>query len=129
LKALAEIPEKRRSVDVKRAIEKSSEYMLKHRIYKSSHNPAQIGDPRWIKAGFPLTYDFLGILSILSKLGYQDDRMQDSIDLLLTKQNQNGRWVLEESWNGRIQTDIETKGKESKWITLNALRSLKNFYS
>lgn len=129
LKALAEIPEKWRSVDVKSVIEQASEYMLKHRIYKRSHNLAQIGNPRWIKAGFPLTYDFLGVLSLLSKLGYRDDRMQDAIDLLLTKQNQNGRWVLEESWNGRFQTDIEIKGKESKWITLTALRSLKNFYS
>jgi hypothetical protein len=60
--------------------------------------------------------------------GYQDARMQDAIDLLLTKPNQNGRWLLEESWNGRFQTDIEIKGKESKWITLNALRSLKGFY-
>ncbi|GAJ15930.1 unnamed protein product, partial [marine sediment metagenome] len=26
-------------------------------------------------------------------------------------------------------TNIEQKGKPSKWITLNALRVLKNFYS
>jgi hypothetical protein len=128
LKALSEIPEERRSDGVRRTIEQASEYMLKHHIYKRSHDPAQIANIRWINIGFPLNFDFLGVLLVLSKLGYKDDRMQDAIDLLLTKQNENGRWLLEKTFNGRFQTNIEQKGKESKWITLNALRSLKNFY-
>jgi hypothetical protein len=128
LKALSEIPEERRSDGVRRTIELASEYMLKHHIYKRSHDPSQIANLRWIDVGFPLNFDFLAVLLILSKLGYKDDRMKDAIDLLLTKQNENGRWLLEQSYNGRFHTNIEQKGKESKWITLNALRSLKNFY-
>jgi len=128
LKALSEIPEERRSDGVKRTIEQASEYMLKHHIYKRSHDLSQIAKSKWMNAGFPLNFDFLRVLLILSKLGYQDDRMQDAIDLLLSKQNENGRWLLEKTFNGRFHTNIEQKGKESKWITLNALRSLKIFY-
>ncbi|MFX1313241.1 MAG: nitrogen fixation protein NifH, partial [Promethearchaeota archaeon] len=61
--------------------------------------------------------------------GYKDDRMQDAIDLVISKQNENSRWILEKSFNGRMQANIEQKGKESKWITLFALKVLKRFYS
>ena len=129
LKALSEIPKAQRSRGVRRTIEQASEHMLKHHIYRRSHDLTQIVNPRWIKMGFPFRSDFLQVLLILSKLGCQDDRMQDAIDLLLSKQNENGRWLLEKSHNGMLQTNIEYRVKESKWITLNALRSLKNYYS
>lgn len=127
LKALSEIPEAQRSNEVKRAIEQASEYMLKHHIYKRSHDLSQIANPRWMKVGFTFRLDFLQVLFILSKLGYQDDRMRDAVDLLLSKQNENGRWLLEKAHNKMLQADIEYKVKESKWITLTALRSLKYF--
>jgi hypothetical protein len=37
--------------------------------------------------------------------------------------------MLESTFNGRFHTNIELKGKASKWITLNALRMLKRYYS
>jgi len=73
--------------------------------------------------------NYLEVLSILTKLRYKDNRMQDAIDLLSSKKNQNGRWLLEKTFNGRVQVNIEQKGKESKWITLNALKVLKQYYS
>jgi len=54
--------------------------------------------------------------------------MQDAIDLVISKQNEKGKWILEKTFNGRMQVNIEQKGKESKWITLNALRAIKLFY-
>lgn len=121
LRALSEIPKTQRSKEVKRTIEQASEHMLKHHIYKRSHNLNQISIPHWIKLGYPNALDFLAVLLILSKLGYKDDRMHDAVDLLISKQNKNGRWLAE-------KPGYEQKGKESKWITLNALRSIKNFY-
>ena len=55
--------------------------------------------------------------------------MEDAINLVIDKQNEDGRWILEKTFNGRMQANIEQKGKESKWITLFALRVLKRFYS
>jgi hypothetical protein len=68
------------------------------------------------------------VLGLLTKLGYKDERMQESIDLMISKQNDEGKWILENTFNGRFQANIEQKGKPSKWITLNALKVLKNFY-
>ena len=56
LKALAEIPENKRSADVKNMIEKGAEYMLKHHIYKRSHDLNLVAKPGWLKFGFPLMY-------------------------------------------------------------------------
>jgi hypothetical protein len=131
LKALAEIPSEKRSVDVKNTIEKGAEYMLQHRVHKKSHNPSQISKPGWLHFGFPLMYqtDALEILGILTKLGFRDNRMQEAVDLVVSKQDEQGRWKLENTFNGKFQVSIEQKGKPSKWITLNALRVLKRFYS
>jgi hypothetical protein len=48
---------------------------------------------------------------------------------VISKQDDRGRWKLERTFNGRFQTNIEQKDRTSKWITLNALRVLKNFYN
>jgi hypothetical protein len=73
--------------------------------------------------------DVLEILGILTKLGCKDKRMQEAVDLVVSKQDAQGRWKLENTFNGRFQIDIEKKGKPSKWITLNALKALKRFCS
>jgi hypothetical protein len=130
-KALSEIPENQRSADVKNMIEKGAEYILKHHIYKRSHDLNHVAKPGWLKFGFPLMYqtDALEILGILTKFGYKDERMQEAINVLISKQDDQGRWKLENTFNGRFQVNIEQKGKPSKWITLNVLRVLKRFMS
>ena len=131
LKALTEIPQDKRSDGVKDTINKAAEYLLNHHIYKQSHNLDAIAKQEWAQFGFPLMWkiDALEVLDILTKLGYNDDRMQDAIDLVISKQDQYGHWNLEKTFNGRMQVNIEHKGKESKWITLFCLRVLKRFYS
>lgn len=130
LKALAEIPPAERSKDVKNTIGQGAEYLLKHHIHKRSHNLSRVSKPGWLRFGFPLMYqtDILEILEILTKLGFRDDRMQEAIDVVISKQDAQGRWKLENTFNLRFQVDIEEKGEPSKWITLNALRVLQRFY-
>jgi hypothetical protein len=127
LKALAEIPENQRSSEVKSTIEEGVEYILKHHIHKRSHDLGRVAKPGWLKFGFPLMYqsDVLEILGILTRLGYKDKRMKDAMDLVISKQDEQGRWRLENTFNGRFQVRIEKIGKPSKWITLNALKVLK----
>jgi len=131
LKALAEIPVKERSEEVKNTIEKGVEYMLHHRIYKRSRDLSRVSKPSWLQFGFPLMWqtDVLEILGILTKLGFKDKRMQEAVDLVISKQDDCGRWRLESTFNGRFQVNVEQKGKPSKWITLNALKVLKRFWS
>lgn len=131
LKALAEVSPDKRSKEVEAKIENGVEYMLKHHIYKRSHDLSRVSKPGWLRFGFPLMYqtDALEILGILTKLGYKDERMQETVDLVISKQDTQGRWNLESTFNGRFQVNIERKGELSKWITLNALKALKRFYS
>jgi len=130
LKALAEIPETKRNGEVENVIEKGTEYFLQHHIYKRSHDLSRVSKPGWLRFGFPLMYqtDVLEILGILTKLGYKDERMQEAIDLVVSKQDDEGKWKLESTFNGRFQTNIEQKTKPSKWITLGALGVLKRYF-
>jgi hypothetical protein len=130
LKALVEIPVNKRIKAVKSTIENAVEYMLKHHIYKRSRNLQKVSKPGWLRLGFPLMYnsDILEISYLLAKEGYRDERMQDAVDIIVSKQNDKGRWILHNTFNGRFQVNIETKNKPSKWLTLNALRMLKLLY-
>ncbi len=130
LKALAEIPTDKRSKEATETVEKGVEYMLKHQIHKRSHDLSRVSKPGWLRFGFPLMYqtDVLEVLDILTKLGYKDERMKEAVNLVVSKQNEQGMWKLENTFNGRFQVSIEKKGSSSKWITLNALRVLKRFY-
>ncbi|MDD1752015.1 MAG: hypothetical protein LUQ38_02860 [Methanotrichaceae archaeon] len=130
LKALSEIPPGKRSPEVQRTIEEGTEYLLKHHIHKRSHNLGLVSKPGWLRFGFPLMYgtDILEILGILTKLGCRDERMQEAVDVVVSKQDSNGAWRLANTFNGKYLIDIEEKGRPSKWITLNALRVLKGYY-
>jgi hypothetical protein len=123
LKALAEIPPKRRSADVKRTIELAVEYILRHHVYKRSHDLTRTSKPGWLRFGFPLMYqtDALEILCLLAGLGCRDPRMQPAMDVVASKQRTDGKYCLDNPPNGRHLVNIEAKGKPSKWITLRAL--------
>lgn len=128
LKALAEIPEEKRTPTVRDTLNAGAEYLLKHHLYKRSHNLLQTAKPSWTQFSFPLMWntDVMEMLDTLVKLGYRDNRMHDAIDLMLSKQDDEGRWTMGKSFNHRFLVSIEKDGKPSKWLTLNTLRILKN---
>ncbi len=72
--------------------------------------------------------DALELLDILTKLNIKDKRMDEAVDIVIKKQDDDGRWILENTFNGKYLIDIEKKGQPSKWITLRALRVLKRLY-
>ena len=41
------------------------------------------------------------------------------------KQEPQGRWKMEYTYNGKMWADVETPRQPSKWVTLRALRVLK----
>ncbi len=130
LKALSELPQDLRSGQINATIASGAEYLLSHHVFKRSHDLQRVSRPGWLKFQFPLMYqtDVLEVARILLDLGYKDNRLQEAVDLILSKQSSAGKWSLEATFNGRFQVDIETKGKPSKWITLNALRVLKEYF-
>jgi len=105
-----------------------------------SHDPAIADYPfgmgkqpssSWFKFGYPIGYitDVLQNLEILAALGQaQDPRLANALELLISKQDNQGRWLLEYTYNSKSWVDIEKKGRPSKWVTLRALRVLKAAY-
>lgn len=128
LRGLSAIPAAQRSEAVRRALAVGVEFLL-------SRDPAVADYPytarvssSWFKFGFPLSYqsDLLETTAALVDLGYgRDPRLAHALQFILSKQDEQGRWRMERSFNSKMLVDIEEKGKASKWITLRALRVLK----
>ncbi len=130
LKALCAVPRALRTKDQQSTIERAAEFMLLHHIYKSSHDAKKKAKPGWLHFGFPLMYqtDVLEILDILVGDGFHDSRLKDAYAVVLGKQTQNGRWLLENTYaSDRLLIPMGTKGEESKWITLRSLRVIKRY--
>lgn len=130
LKALAALPPAKRTPEARACLDRGAEYLLKHHIHKKSHKLSAVSKPGWLRLGFPWMYqsDILEILGLLTGLGYRDDRMREAIDILISKQDDQGAWTLENTFNGRYPANIEEKGKPSKWVTVHALGALKRFF-
>jgi len=128
LKALGAIPAAQRTGQVNDTIRKAVEFLLAHHIHKRSHDVKRVSKPGWLKFSFPLMYqtDVLEILDILTGLGVRDGRMDEALDVVLSKQDDAGRWKTENTKNSdRLLLPIGQKGEPCKWLTLRALRILK----
>jgi hypothetical protein len=85
----------------------------------------------WFKFGYPIGYvtDVLQTLEVLTALGYGgDSRLNPAVELILSMQDDQGRWAMNYTYNGKTWVDIESKGEPSKWVTLRALRVIKRTY-
>ena len=129
LRALSMIPPRERRGGMQVIIGREAENILENGVYRYLRNPDDTRKDKagWKKFGFPLFYqsDALEVLDTLTRLGYQDSRMQPAVDLVLSAQQPDGSWLLENTFNGKMWINIEEKGRPSKWITLRALRTLK----
>lgn len=109
------------------ALKSGREFLLQHHLYKS-HRTGKI-----VKAGFLLApaqpswqYDFLRALEhFQAARAPKDARLQDAIDLLLSKRAKDGRWAENRAATGKRWFTMETVGKPGRWNTLRALRVLK----
>jgi hypothetical protein len=133
LKGLVSIPKNQRSSALKQVITQEVENILGNGIFKYLRNPDGSRKEKmgWKRFGFPLFYqsDVLEVLDILTALGVKDERMQESIDLVLSKRNEQGTWDLKDTFNGKMFCEIDEKNKPSKWITLRAARVLNRYFS
>ncbi|MBU7018417.1 MAG: nitrogen fixation protein NifH [Theionarchaea archaeon] len=130
--ALSMIPESERTAEMRRIINEESEIYLENEIFMYLKNEKGKRKEKfgWKRFGFPLFYqsDALEVLDVLAGLGVRDDRMNRALDLVISKQDQKGRWKLENTFNGKMWVNIEEKGLPSKWITLKVVRVLKRVY-
>jgi hypothetical protein len=129
MKALIAVPPDQRSPVMQRAIEVGAEFLLSRDPAVADYPYTERVSSTWFKFGFPLSYwsDVLETTAVLVELGYGGDpRLANALQLVLSKQDAQGRWQLENTLNGKMWADIEQKGKPSKWVTLRALRILRH---
>jgi hypothetical protein len=126
--ALNRVPAESRTPVVVAAIQASVEFLLKYDIAQADYPHKKRVSSSWFKFGYPLGYvtDVLLNLEALVEGGCgSDPRLSEAIELVLAKQDEQGRWKMEYSYNGKTWADVEQKGQPSKWVTLRALRMLK----
>ncbi|UCH57196.1 MAG: hypothetical protein JSV18_07645 [Candidatus Bathyarchaeota archaeon] len=130
LDAFTEFPERLRTLEMSEAVSRGAKFLLMHRLYKADHHGFRIINDSWLSLGFPrFGYDILRGLDVVTRLDYsRDERINDALDVLLRRRDPDGRWILDHTPSGRMQTNLEQKGRPSKWVTLNALRVLKRVY-
>lgn len=110
---------------------RAQEYLLERRMLRSLSS-GEVIDPNWTRFSFPTTwhYDVLRGLDYLRSAGVEpDERVTEAVALVAKKQDQNGKWPLENSHPDRVHFDMEgVEGEPSRWNTLRALRVL-DWYS
>jgi hypothetical protein len=155
--ALSKVPPAQRTKNMHEAIKQGVDFLL-------SRDPAVADYPfgrgnrpssTWFKFYYPLRSeaDVLQNLEVLAALRHaQDPRLANALVLVISKQDRQGRWLLERTYKELADTqekkvyywyqnslrlyitseelaDIqEKKGQPSKWVTLRALRVLKAAY-
>jgi len=131
LLAFSAVPPQERTGAVKAAIEEGAAFLLSHNLAAADYPCPERVSSTWQKFGFPTSYssNVLEALHALSELGYGGKpQLNDAIRLVLSKQDHLGRWKMETSLNGKMWVDIEAKGQPSKWVTLQAVKTLKNIF-
>ena len=128
--ALSKVPEGARTPEIRAAIATGIDFLLGRDPAVADYPTPYATRPSqsWHRFGYPLAYvtDVLQNLEVLAALGCGGDaRLAPALDLLLRKRDAQGRWKMEYTYNGKTWVDIEEKGKPSKWVTLRALRVLK----
>lgn len=131
LGAFSELPKRKWSARIRRASERAAEFFLMHRLFRADHHDFKIIKDRYLLLAFPRFYGYniLRALDVLTKLGYtKDERVQEALEILIDKQDEKGRFRLEVTPYGRMQTNLGQKGKTNKWVTLQALGLLRRVY-
>jgi hypothetical protein len=109
------------------AKKRAEEYLLERSLFRRK-STGEIVNSSWLKFSFPTRwhYDVLRSLDYFRSAGGKPDaRLNEAIDLLRSKQQPNGTWLLENTHPGKIYFPLdEGDGQPSRWNTLRAMRVL-----
>lgn len=111
------------------AAEKSREFLLQHRLFRS-HRTGEIIDKKMLMLSYPSRwkYDILRALDYFQIAGISyEPRMQDALDVLKKKRGNDNKWPVQAKHPGQVHFDMEKTGGASRWNTLRAMRVLKHF--
>jgi hypothetical protein len=107
---------------------RGEEYLLERKLVRRK-STGEVVNPAWLQFSFPTRwhYDVLRALEYFRSVGdVPDSRIDIAIDLLRSKQQPDGTWLLENTHPGKVHFALENGDSQpSRWITLRALRVLR----
>jgi len=117
LNGLAVLPADMRSSQSRQVVEHLANSLLNAQYdFEGEHK-------RWLTFGVPRAWDLLSALKALAAHGYaHDGRFAPLLNRVLERQDDQGRWLcgsVSRTWQ------IDQRNRPSKWVTLDALRVLK----
>jgi len=130
LLALSRLPVEKRSGLIQRAIRVGVDFFFAVDPSTANYPNGWAEKPsgNWWKFGFPVFYvtDILQIAEALVGLGYgRDPRLANTLELIRSKQDDEGRWPLEYNYDGKTWMRFGKMKEPNPWVTLRALRVLK----
>lgn len=116
-----------RSAQITAARERGQEYLLTRALFRRL-STSEVVDQEWLMFAFPTWWHY----DVLRALDYfrlaadaRDPRLAEAIELLRSKQQLDGTWLLDHTHPGAEHFSMETDGQPSRWNTLRALRVLR----
>jgi hypothetical protein len=115
------------SLELTAARRRGEEYLLERKLARRK-STGEIVNAAWLQFSFPTHwhYDVLRALDYFRSTGdAPDPRLIEAIDLVRSKQQPDGTWLLDHTHRGWIHFPLEeADGRPSRWNTLRALRVL-----
>jgi hypothetical protein len=115
------------SSEVRAARRSGEEYLLERGLFRRK-STGEVADPAYLEFAFPYYwhYDVLRALDYFRWSGADPDpRMAEAVEVVRSKRQPDGRWLLDRIHPGRVHFDLEGGvGTPSRWNTLRALRVL-----
>ena len=115
------------SVEVGSARRSGEEYLIERSLFRRK-STGEVADPGYLDFAFPYYwhYEVLRALDYFRRSGTAPDpRMAKAIEVVRSKRQPDGRWLLDRIHPGRVHFHIESPiGAPSRWNTLRALRVL-----
>lgn len=114
--------------EIAAARKRGEEYLLERSLFRR-RSTGEIANPEFLEFAFPprYHYDVLRALDHFRAAGVQpDSRMADAIQLVKSKRQGNGRWLLDRAYDEALALPFnERAGEFSRWNTLRAMRVLR----
>ena len=115
------------SAAVREARRGGEEYLLERGLFRRK-SIGQVAVAAYLDFAFPYywRYDVLRALDYFRRTGAEPDpRMAEAVEIVRSKQQPDGRWLLDRIHPGRVPFTLEGGvGQPSRWNTLRALRVL-----
>jgi hypothetical protein len=103
------------------------QYLLERGLFRRK-STGEVANPAYLDFAFPYYwhYDVLRALDYFRHAAAEpDSRMAEAVDIVRSKCQPDGRWLLGRVHPGRVHFDLEPGvGRPSRWNTLRALRVL-----